>query len=585
MAKENSQKIILDKGAIVKILEEIATLMEIRGENGFKIRAYANGARVLQQAPASLEEICEAGGLEAVDGIGDALALKIRTLAAEGNLPFYDKLRASVPPGLLEMLDIPGVGGKTIRRLHEELGITDIASLQLACVDGRVAALKGFGQKSQEKILSGIANRAAYQARHLWEDAERVAQPILQGLRALPEVCRAEAAGSLRRLRETVGDLDFLVGSEQPEQVMQWFVSRPEVAEVTARGSTKSSVRLRGGLQADLRVVPDRQFAYALHHFTGSKDHNVLMRKRALSRGWSMSEWGLTPLDGQESEPVEAADEAALFAALGLPWIAPELREGIREIERAEEGGLPVLLEQSDIRGALHNHTRASDGADSLVDMIAAAEAMGWEYIGIADHSQSSVQANGLSAERLLEQVAKIREINRSGRFQVHVLAGVECDILKDGALDYPDEVLVQLDYVVASLHQPSPASQPHENTRRIVRALEHPAVTLLAHPTGRLLLKREPYPMDIAQVIDAAAANGKWIEINANSHRLDLDWRHWEYALEKGVMACINPDAHSARCLRDIRFGVHVARKAGLTAAEVANTRGWNDFARMLRL
>ena len=570
----------ISRDEIVEVLEEIAVLLQIKGENAFKIRAYENGARALERMADSLETLVEEDRLSELDGVGKALAEKVETLYRTGKLEYYEKLKEAVPEGLRRMADIAGLGGKSIHRIHSELGIETVDGLRAACESGEVAAMKGFGEKSAAKILNGIANLERFSRRQLLPKAEEAAGPILEGLRGIPAVIRAEVAGSLRRRRETVGDLDFLVAADESREIMDWFTGWKDAADVIAAGQTKSSIRLKSGFQADLRVVSKDQFAGALHHFTGSKDHNVRMRKRALERGLSLSEWGLQKRGG-DGEYETVRDEEELFSRLGLEWIPPELREGGSEIERAETGRLPILVELADIRGALHNHTSASDGRGTVADMAAAAADLGWEYLGIADHSRSSVQANGLDEDRLRLQMEEIRAFNRDGGSRVHVFAGTECDILKDGSLDFPDDLLGELDYVVASVHQAGSGGDD-SITRRIVRALEHPAVTLLAHPTGRLLLQRDPYPVDLATVIDAAAANGKWIEINAHPRRLDLDWREWERAREKGVLACVNPDAHRTEGLAYVRYGVDVARKAGLSAGEVANTR---DLAAMRKL
>jgi DNA polymerase (family 10) len=572
----------LDAEGISGVLEEIARILELNGENPFKIRAYHNGARFLESLTDDLDELIASGRLAEQPGIGEALADKIATLRRDGRLDFHEKLRLSLPPGLLEILTIPGVGPKKTRVLWTELGVTDIAALQAACTEGRVAALKGFGEKTQAKILDGIRNREAYGKRHLWAAVEPLVQVLLEGLRKLPQVKLAEAAGSFRRNRETVGDLDVIVGSDEPSPIMDWFVGRPGITEVTARGETKSSVRVEGGLQVDLRVVPPGQFFFALHHFTGSKDHNVAMRQRALSRGLSMSEWGLAPRDPETVGP-PADDEPAVFAALGLPWIPPELREGHGEIEAAEGGNLPRLVTLADLRGAFHNHTTESDGKSTLEQMAAAADALGWEYLAITDHSQTSVYAGGLEIPRLERQIAAIAELNASGRFRTRILSGSEVDILRDGSLDYPDELLARLDVVVASVHAAFTIPE-EEQTARIVRALEHPLVHILGHATGRLLLQREPYKVNLSKVIDAAAANGKSIELNAYPRRLDMDWTHWRRAAEKGVVCSINPDAHLADHLTYVRHGVNVARKGWLTPEQVLNTRPLAEVLRWLR-
>jgi DNA polymerase (family X) len=619
----------MTKNEIADVLTEIGTLLELKGENPFKTRAYQAGARVLESLEqAEFEALVRDENLKSVKGIGDALAQKIAELHATGRLEFFDKLKASIEPGLVEMLDVPGLGPKKIKAIHDQLGIATITDLAAACTDGRVAALAGFGEKSQEKILAGIRNREAYGKRHLWWDAHAVAAPIVAGLRALPQVARAEAAGSLRRGMETVGDLDFIVAATEVAPVVEWFVTQPGVKEITARGETKASVRFESGLQADLRLVPAEQFAFALHHFTGSKDHNVQMRQRALARGLSLSEWGLVPAgdrgqrteDGGQTESrggdgaaerlggkpedgnrggkpetgnlkpeiggseslghetqvsgfkFQVSSEEDLFAALDLRFIPPELREGLGEIEAAEAGPLPRLVELADLRGAFHNHTTASDGVNTLAEMISAAEVLGWDYLGIADHSKSSVQAKGLTEARLAAQVAEIRALNASGRFKTHVFAGTECDILPDGRLDFDDAVLATLDYVVVSVHSAFTQSAA-DMTARIIRAIENPHATMLGHITGRLLLRREGYQLDFAKIIDAAIANGVIIELNASPWRLDMDWRHWRKAAERGLLCAINPDAHETDGLAHVAAGINSARKGWLTREHVLNT------------
>lgn len=599
----------MTKHEIADVLNEIALLLELKGENPFKVRAYQAGARVVESfEQAELERLVNDGELKTVKGIGDALGQKITELQATGKLEFFEKLKASVPPGTVELLQIPGLGPKKIKVLCEKLGVVDIATLTKACEDGRIADLAGFGAKTQEKILAGIKNRESYGRRHLWWEVFPLSETIVKGLRALPQVKRAESAGSLRRGVETVGDLDFIVSATEVEPVVEWFVSLADVKEVTARGETKASIRFVTGLQADLRIVPDEQFVFALHHFTGSKDHNVQMRQRALARGLSLSEWGLAPIDEAEARAAEnesegasasravepaatvpasrkgpkrsganasvaAESEADIFRALGLAFVPPELREGLGEIEAADGGKFPRFVEMADLRGTFHCHTIASDGRNTLSEMVAAAEGLGWDYFGIADHSKSSIQANGLSQERLLKQVAEIAALNASGRFKTHVFAGTECDILPDGRLDYEESVLRQLDYVVASVHS-NFAQDEATMTARIIRAIEHPCTTMLGHLTGRILLRREAYKVDARKVIDAAIANDVIIEINASPWRLDMEWRQWRKAAERGLVASINPDAHETGELAYVRAGVNVARKGWLTRENVFNTR-----------
>jgi DNA polymerase (family 10) len=563
---------MMEKNDIASVLDEIATFMELTGENPFKIRAYSAGARILENMTEDLGELIDGGKLADIPGLGEALVDKITTLRRDGVLPFHQKLKASIPAGLLEVMQIPGLGPKKVRALWTLLAVEDLAKLKEVCESGAVAELKGFGAKTQDKILEGIKNRIAYGKRHRWYEAAAIAEPILAGLRALPQVSLAESAGSLRRARETVGDLDFLVASSEPKPIMDWFVAYPGVKEVTAHGETKSSVRFENGLQADLRVVPAEQFYFALHHFTGSKEHNVAMRHRALGRGLSMSEWGFKSVDDKSVAP-GATSEEEVFLALGLPWIPPELREGNGEIDAAEAGKLPKLVQFSDLRGVFHNHTTESDGDHTLDQMAAAAEAHGWDYLGISDHSKSSFQAGGLDEARLAKQLEDIAKLNASKKYRVRVLSGSEVDILKDGTLDFSDDVLARLDFVVASVHTLFTLDREAQ-TARIIKAIENEHVDMVGHLTGRLLNKREPYDVDIAKVIDAAAANDTIIELNANPWRLDLDWRWWRRAAEKGVLCSINPDAHDIDQLAFAAHGVRIARKGWLTPEQVLNTR-----------
>ena len=573
----------MTKREIADILKEIATLLELKGENPFKIRAYANGARALESLDEDLDVAIGEARLSEVPGLGKALVEKIETLHETGSLEFYDKLKDSIDDGLVSMLEIPGLGAKKIKALHDALGVATIEELQKACEEGKIAELKGFGKKSEEKIAEGIRNREAYGKRHLWWKAREIAQPILDGLLALPQVEMASHAGSFRRKREHVGDLDFIVGSTEPGPIMDWFVAQDRVKETTAKGDTKASVRFDSGLQADLRVVPPKQFYFALHHFTGSKDHNVQMRQRALERGLSLSEWGLKPVDAESFEEGKSAQsEADIFAALELSFIPPELREGRGEIDVAERGPIPDLIEIEDIKGAFHNHTTASDGRSSLSEMTAAAQERGWEYWGVADHSKTSFQANGLDEARLEAQIENVRALNESGEFSTYVFSGIECDILRDGTLDLDQDILMRLDYVVSSVH--SSFSQSNEEmTARIIKAIEHPATTMLGHLTGRLLLKRDGYEVDARKVVDAAIANSVVIELNANPYRLDMDWRLWKSAAEKGLLSSINPDAHAPEHFAFVEAGVNMARKGWLMAENVINTLPLNDVKEVL--
>ncbi|MES2309815.1 MAG: DNA polymerase/3'-5' exonuclease PolX, partial [Verrucomicrobiota bacterium] len=564
----------MNKSDVVEVLEEIAVLLELKGENPFKSRAYSQGARTLELLTEDLGTIIKEDRLGAIKGIGAALQQKITELVATGKLGYYDELKASIPEGMLAMLEIQGLGPKRIRQLHEKLGIASIADLEKACQENKVSELAGFGEKSQTKLIEGIAQLKSFQNQHLYGDVIDRAEEIQDLLRQHPDVIRVSVAGSLRRSKEVIKDMDLLVSSSNPQAVMDDFVAMEGVVRVTNHGETKSSVILEGGLQCDLRVVPDAQFASALHHFTGSKEHNVAMRQRAIAQGKKVSEWGLFKItkkgDEEIEEPITVRTEEELFAELGLSFIPPELREAQGEIEAAEEQKIPRLLEWTELRGCFHNHTVASDGKNTLVEMADAAQELGLEYLGIADHSKSSFQANGLSEERLLAQVEEIQKLNKTYK-DFKLLSGVECDILKGGELDFEDSVLEKLDYVVASVHSSFTGTE-EEMTVRIIRAMENPHVTMLGHLTGRLLLQRAPYALNVPKILEAAVETGTWIELNANPSRLDMDWRWWRKARDLGVLCVINPDAHRLHQLGYLKLGVQIARKGWLRKQDVIN-------------
>lgn len=567
----------MDKHTVAQLLDEIAILLELKGENPFKARAYHNAARALENLEEDLETVIQEERLQEIAGIGVHIAEKITTLVSTRHLPYYEELKQSIPEGLLELLKIPGLGGKKIKRLYDELGIKNLEDLIIACRKGGVARLPHFGSKSQANILDSIEKFQTRSQRFLWWEAMRIAQPILNQLLDVEGVQKAEIAGSLRRKLETIGDLDFVVASSHPTSVMHWFTTQPWVEQVLAKGSTKASVLLRQGIQADLRVVPLEQFGFALLYFTGSKDHSIKLRQRANELGYSLSEYNLESLNASHPSPFrkrskQPITETDIFKALSLCDIPPELREEMGEIEAAEKGELPTLVEEGDICGAFHCHTTESDGHNTLEQMIAAAQALKWEYIGIADHSKSSYQAHGLQADRLLKQVQQIRKINQSGKHSIHVFAGLECDILTNGQLDFPDEVLKELDYVVISVHRSFKLDES-TMTARLIKAIENPYTTMVGHVSGRLLLRRDPYAVNLPKVIDACIANHKVMELNAQPTRLDMDWRYWHNAAEKGLKCCINPDAHSTYDLHYMRAGVNMARKGWLEKKDVINT------------
>ncbi len=562
----------MTKEGIANALEEIATLLELKGENPFKIRAYTNAARSIEAWGASFSDLQNEETLEKIPGVGKAIAAKVKELATTGALKFLEELRAEFPPAILELFSISGLGAKKIKALHEQLRVSSIADLQTACESGRVAELAGFGEATQAKICQAITNRSRHAGSFRMGAVAAEAEQLRRDLAAHTDALQVSVAGSFRRRKEIVRDLDFIVASAAPGAMTKAFCQHELVENVIARGPTKTSVRLRSGIQCDLRVVSNAEFAFALNYFTGSKEHNIVMRNRALDRGWTLNEYRLGPAPNAKKANAKVPpvnDECELYGALGLDFIPAELRENCGEFEAATGGTLPRLIEAENLRGTFHCHTTASDGHDSLEEMVAAAQELGLEYIGIADHSRSQVQAHGLDAPRLQVQRAQIRKIQRGEG--IRVFAGVECDILRDGSLDFDDEILAQLDFVVASVHGAFNLSEA-QMTERVIRAMSNPFVTMLAHPTGRLLLKREGYAIDIPAVLDAAAETGTWIEINAAPKRLDLDWRWWPLAKSKGVRCVINPDAHRAARLQDLWFGVGVARKGWLTREDVMN-------------
>jgi DNA polymerase (family 10) len=568
----------MTKDQVAGILSEIAILLELKGENPFKSRAYANAARALESCAAPLEQICSPDGTEHLKGIGESLREKINELATTGRLVYYEELKASIPPGLIDMLNIPGLGPKKIKAMNDRLGVDSLESLEKACHDGKVAALAGFGEKTQANILRGIQFRRQYASHHLLCDGLAAAEPILDGLRNHPDVTRCCVAGSLRRSKEIIGDIDFLTSSRQPAAVIEFFTARPGIINIIAKGGTKASVVLEGGIQADLRVVTDAEFPFALAYFTGSKAHNIVMRQRAIERGLRLNEYGLFKSEVETRDPallVPCHTEEEIFQNLGLAFVPPEMREDCGEFAAAEKNALPRLIEWTQLKGSLHNHSDWSDGHSTLKEIAAYMQELGCEYWGITDHSKSSVQANGLQPDRLLRQIAEIRALNKTladGGSNFRLLSGSEVDILAGGKLDYDDEILAQLDIVVASAHQ-GLMNNEAEMTKRLIAVAENPYVHMIGHMTGRLLLEREPFKMNQTAVIDACAATGTWIELNANPYRLDLDWRLWHYAKEKGVKCVINCDAHRNEQAGFLRLGAGIARKGWLEKQDIINT------------
>ncbi|RMD90792.1 MAG: DNA polymerase/3'-5' exonuclease PolX [Calditrichaeota bacterium] len=571
----------MDKKEVAAILQEIAVLLELKGENPFKSRAYENAARVISGLTKDIHELVETGEIRNIKGIGERIADKITELVKTGRLKYYEDLKASIPPGLVEMTAIPGLGPKKIKKMYEILDIKNIAELEYACKENRLVDLEGFGERTQEKILQGIEFVKKHRERHLYHQAEAAALPLYEAVSRHHKIIRASIAGSLRRKKETIKDIDIVASAEDRdrEEIMDFYVKLPDVEIITAKGLTKSSVVLKSGINADLRIVTDEQFPYALHHFTGSAEHNTAMRSLAKKMGMKMSEYGLFK---NETELIPCKDEVEIFAAFGLDYIPPELREDNGEIEAAAEHRIPKLVELNEIKGILHCHSNFSDGANSIEEMALATREMGYQYLGICDHSQSVYYAKGLSPDRVKEQHEIIDELN--SRFSdFKIFKGTECDILGDGSLDYPEDVLASFDFVVISVHSRLNMSEEEAN-ERIIKAMRHPYVTILGHPTGRLLLGRDGYPVNMYKIIDVAAELGVVIELNASPHRLDIDWRYCKYAKDKGVLISINPDAHSVDGLNDIKYGVGIARKGWLEKPNILNTLSLQEIEQFFK-
>jgi DNA polymerase (family 10) len=570
----------MEKERVAAILAEIGTLLEIQGENSFRCNAYHNAARAVEQLDTSLADVVAAGKLGDIPGIGTTLQEKITTLVTTGKLPFYEDLRKKTPPGLLDMLRIQGMGPKKIKALYDQLGIDDLDKLKAACQKDEVARLKGFGAKTQQKILEGIAFLKEGGGRVRIDQALPLALALLDQLRQCPGVQRIELCGSLRRRKETIKDIDILISSDHPRPIMDAFVKLPRVVQVVGHGDTKSSVILADGgvtINADLRVIQDEHFPFALHYFTGSKEHNVAMRARAQKYGLKLNEYELAG----PNRSVKCKDEADVFRALDLDFIPPEMREHTGELEAAEQHRLPKLVEVDDIRGVFHCHSTWSDGAATLEEMADAAKKLGLKYLGIGDHSQSLTVANGLKPDRVRKQQAEIDALN--GKLKgIKLFKGTECDILADGTLDFDDKLLATFDYVVASVHSFFNQTE-EEMTARIVKAISNPHVTMLGHATGRLILRRDAYKLNVEAVLQAAAKHGKMIEINAHPQRLDLDWVHCKRAKALGIPLVINPDAHSTGDLALYTYGVDVARRAWLEEKDVFNTKPLREVTRLL--
>lgn len=562
------------------VLTEISDMLELLGENPFRIRAYRRASRSIELLPESIETIWREGRLDEVEGVGKGIAAGIEQWLKTGTIDYYEELQTQVPRGLLEVTRVPGVGPKRARLLHDELGIGSLEELEQACVEGRVRTVKGLGAKTEENILKGIERLRRHSERLPLGVALPIARSLVDELQKVPVVQRVAYTGSARRGRETVGDIDIIASSEHAAAVIEAFVGIAGVQDVLAKGQEKASVILAQGMQVDLLVVQDHQFASALHHFTGSKEHNITMRELARSRGLRISEHGILDEATDTMLPIET--EADVFAALDLPFIPPELREDGSEMSVARNGALPRLIEVGNIRGDLHVHSTWSDGHHSILEMAEAARAKGYEYIAITDHSQSLGVAGGLTPEQLLLQIEEIRALNERWD-DFCILAGTEVDILPDGTLDFDDDLLRQLDIVIASVH--SAMNQDEATmTERIVAAMRNPYVDVIGHPTGRLLGRRDPYPVNIERIIQVAAETGTCLEINASPERLDLKDVHARSAKDAGVLLTVNTDAHRIEGLQQMSYGITVARRAWLEAGHVLNSLPLDELRRTLK-
>ena len=574
----------MTNASIADAFDQIADLLDFQGANPFRVRAYRNSARTIRDYPEPLENLVVEGSkrLTEIEGIGDDLAQKIVTLVGTGELPMLVELQAKIPQSVLALLRIPGLGPKKAKLMYDQLGIKTLADLKMACEAHQVQKLKGFGAKTEQAILHGITIAEKAGQRLLWVEADQIVQTLKRELSACPSVKQLEFAGSYRRGKETVGDLDIVVVADDPGEVMDALARFVGNGQILGRGDTKMSIRLQSGFQIDLRVVPAESFGAALQYFTGSKEHNVAVRGIAKDKGLKVNEYGVYRIDGDQEHYIGGRSEQEVYAAIGLPVFPPELRENRREFDLAAEGKLPKLIELDDLRGDLHMHTYETDGSASIAEMVEAARQRGRSYIAITDHSKRVSMANGLTAERLRKQWQLIDKINATLGKDFCVLKGIECDILESGELDLPDDVLAEADWVVCSVHYGQ--KQPREKiTERIVGAIVNPHVDCIAHPTGRLIGRRDPYEVDIEAVFAAAKEHGKLLELNANPMRLDLSDILCAAAKTHGIPIVISSDAHSTDGMDVLRHGILQARRAGLTKEDVANTRSWREMKKLL--
>jgi len=580
---------------IAEVLKEVADLLEIQDANPFRIRAFRNAVRTVEAQTVPLRRMVDDGEtLTALPAIGKGVAGYIEELIATGGLEMLEELHDEIPASLIEFMRLPGLGPKKARKLWNELGVDSIEALKAAAEAGEVAVLEGFGVKTQDRILSGIERLTSTEQRFRLSEVDELLPPLLDHMRAAPGLTRLEVAGSYRRRRETIGDIDLLALGDDAGAISRWLVEHPSVVSVIGAGGTRTSITLRSGLQVDLRIVPAASWGAALVYFTGSKEHNIKLRQRALDRELRISEYGVFPAEASEEdesgergvasvgEPVAGATEEDVYASVGLPWIPPELRTDRGEIAAAEAGELPELIRREDLKGDLQMHSTWSDGRDSIEEMLGACVDRGYEYFAITDHSKALAMVEGLDAEKLGRQWAEIDEVE-ARHPEIRILRSLEVDILKDGSLDLEDEWLERLDLVVVSIHSFF-GLEAAEQTDRVLRALRHPQVDILAHPTGRILNRRPPIDMDVDEVLKTAAELGVAVELNAHPNRLDLRDTHLIRAKELGAKVVISTDAHRTGELDLIRYGVEQARRAWLTPADVINTRPLEEFLAELR-
>ena len=566
-------------GDIAAIFEEMADLLEIEGANPFRVRAYRFAARTIRDLPGEVADMVARGeDLTSLPGIGDDLAGKIREIIRTGTVAALEAQRHKTPATLTELLRIPGLGPKRVQALVRALNLRGLSDLQQAAREGRIRTIPGFGEKTEQHILDALAARTGKESRMQLAVAMPSAEALVAYLNQCPGVGRVVVAGSYRRARETIGDLDILVTADTGRAITDRFIRYPEVREVLAHGETKASVRLQNHLQVDVRVVPDESYGAALLYFTGSKHHNVVLRQLAQERGFKLNEYGVF----RGAVRVAGDTEASVYATVGLPWIPPELRENRGEFDAAKEGRLPTLVELQDLVGDLHAHTTATDGRHSLKEMADAARRRGLRYLAITDHSRRLTMARGLTPARLSAQMDEIDRLNRD-LTDMRLLKGIEVDILEDGSLDLPDDVLGRLDLVVGAVHSRFNLSK-QKQTDRILKAMDHPHFSILAHPSGRLIGRREPYDVDMLRIIRKARERGCFLEVNAHSERLDLTDIHCQMAREEGVLLAVNSDAHSTADLDDRRYGVGQARRGWLQKADVLNARSYAEVTRLLR-